>query len=87
MAFSEETKHAAYERAGGRCECLRQSCSAHYVGRCGRPLTDGWHGHQVRAPSEGGADELDNCEALCIPCHEAAEQVRSMRREHGLPRR
>ena len=79
MAFREDTKLAAYERAGGRCECLRQSCSAHFGGRCGRLLTAGWHAHHVRAPSEGGRDELDNCEALCILCHEAAEQVRALR--------
>ena len=79
MAFSEDTKHAAYQRAGGRCECLRQSCSAHDAGRCGRLLMAGWHAHHVRAPSEGGSDELENCEALCIPCHEAAEQVRALR--------
>ena len=24
----------------------------------------GWQAHYVRAPSEGGSDELDNCEAL-----------------------
>ena len=79
MAFSEDTKQAAYERAGGRCECLRQSCSAHPAGRCGRLLMAGWHAHHVRAPSEGGSDEPDNCEALCIPCHEAAEKVRALR--------
>jgi len=42
-------------------------------------LMVGWHAHHVRATSEGGSDELDNCEALCIPCHEAAEQVRALR--------
>ena len=67
MAFREDTKQAAYERAGGRCECLRQSCSAHYGGRCGRLLMAGWHAHHVQAPSEGGSDELDNCEALLHP--------------------
>ena len=86
MAFSQETRRAAYERAGGRCECLRQSCAAHHAGR-GRPPTDDWHAHPVRAPSEGGGDDLDNCEALCIPCHEAAEQVRSMRRDSVSPPR
>ena len=45
MAFSADTKHAAYERAGGRYKCLRQSCAAHYAGGCGRPLTGGWHAH------------------------------------------
>ena len=51
MAFSEETKHAAYQRAGGRCECLRQSCAAHYAGRCGRLLMAGWHAHYVPGPT------------------------------------
>ena len=86
MAFSAETKRAAYERAGGRCECLRQSCTAHDAGRCGCPLADGWHAHPVRARVRGG-DDLDNCEALCIPYHEAAEQVRSMRRDAVSPSR
>ena len=54
MAFHEDTKQAAYERADGRCECLRQSCSAHFGGRCGRLLMAGWHAHHVRAPSAGG---------------------------------
>ena len=53
MAFSAETKRAAYERAGGRCECLRQSCTAHDAGRCGCPLADGWHAHPVRARVRG----------------------------------
>ena len=50
-------------------------------------LIAGWHAHRVRAPSEGGGDDLDNCEALCIPCHEAAEQVRALRAQHAAPRR
>lgn len=87
MAFSEGTKHAAYQRARGRCECLRQSCAAHYPGRCGRSLVAGWHAHHVRTPSEGGSDELDNCKALCIPCHEAVEQVRALRARHSSRRR
>ena len=82
MAFSEDTKHSAYERAGGRCECLRQSCAAHDAGRCGRLLTAGWHAHHVQAVRDGGSDDLANCEALCIPCHEAAERVRATRADH-----
>ena len=46
-----------------------------------------------RSPPEmvsPGTDELDNCEALCIPCHEAAEKVRVTRaelRRRGADRR
>ena len=50
MAFREDTKQAAYDRAGGRCECLRQSCSAHYGGRCGRLLMAGWHARTTSGP-------------------------------------
>ena len=40
---------SAYQRAGGRCECVRQSCAAHDAGRCGRLLIAGWHAHYDRA--------------------------------------
>ena len=84
MASREDTKYAAYQRAGGRCECLRQSCAAHDAGRCGRLLIAGWHAHYDRALRDGGTDELDNCEALCIPCHEAAEKARPTMAAHHL---
>ena len=44
-----ERRHEArgVRAGGGRCECLRQSCAAHYAGRCGRLLTAGWHAHPL----------------------------------------
>jgi hypothetical protein len=36
MAFSQETKNAAFRRAGGRCECQMQHCG--HRGRCNKPL-------------------------------------------------
>lgn len=69
MAFSEATKQAALSRAGYRCECRRLTCS--HVLRCGALLVAGrWHAHHKTSQLAGGADTLDNCEALCIPCHE-----------------
>ena len=62
MAFSANSKHAAYRWAGGHCKWLRQSCAAHYAGRCGRPLTDGRHAHHVQAVRDGETVDLDNCE-------------------------
>ena len=87
MAFREDTKHAAYERAGGRCECLRHSCAVHYAERCGRRRADGWHAHHVRRGGKEAATISTTCEALCIPCHEAAEKIRWTRREHESPPR
>ena len=69
MAFSTATKQAALVRAGYQCECRRLSC-AHY-GRCTASLVSGrWHAHHKTSVAAGGSDTLDNCEALCIPCHE-----------------
>ena len=66
MAFPQETKDAAWRRAGGKCECTRQ-CS-HHTGRCNATLNS-WHAHHKAAVSSGGGDGLSNCEALCVPCH------------------
>ena len=69
MAFSEDTKNAAWRRAGGKCECTRSVCS-HHAGRCNESLTAGnWHAHHKTAEIIGGSDNLSNCEALCIRCH------------------
>jgi hypothetical protein len=68
MAFSQQTKDAAYRRAGGRCECTRSSHS--HWGRCNADLSRGWHAHHKTAQAAGGSDDLGNCEALCITCHE-----------------
>jgi hypothetical protein len=41
MAFSEETKVAAFRRAGGQCECRRLSCTKHATVRCTSKLRRG----------------------------------------------
>jgi 5-methylcytosine-specific restriction endonuclease McrA len=70
MAFSEEVKQAALRRAGYQCECTRIACNVHREYRCPTRLVDGrWHAHHKLADSKGGKDTLDNCQALCIPCH------------------
>src|SRR6266571_6485832 len=71
MAFSQETKDAAFRRAGGQCECSRISCTVQRTLRCTTRLTPGgWHAHHKTAVASGGDDSLSNCEALCIPCHQ-----------------
>ena len=78
MAFSDAVVRAAWQRAGGRCECGRSSCG-HGPWRCGKVLnwysrgndyaSGGWEAHHKIAVSSGGADTLSNCEILCISCH------------------
>lgn len=73
MPFSEDVKLAAFRRSGGRCECARRE-HRHY-GRCNALLTtlQGWDAHHITAESVGGGNTLANCEALCIPCHQATD--------------
>lgn len=68
MAFSEETKLAAYRRAGGKCECTMKICS-HHTGRCNRQLNR-WHAHHMTSVAAGGSDALSNCLAMCVECHQ-----------------
>lgn len=76
MAFSEETKRLAFDRAMGRCECKRSTCN--HGSRCNKLLvfenhTEGqrgaWEAHHKVAVSVGGDDSLSNCEVLCLDCH------------------
>lgn len=68
MAFSEETKNKAYQRAGGKCECTMK-CSHHSVSRCDAQLRGEWHAHHRTAIAAGGDDSLGNCIAMCVTCH------------------
>ena len=77
MAFSASVIRAAWERAGGRCECERKRCG--HDGRCNKYLAwydrgndyayGGWEAHHRVAVASGGSDTLSNCEILCIKCH------------------
>ena len=81
MAFSNATVLAAWQRAGGRCECGRSNCG-HGPWRCRTPMEyaadyfdyndyapDGWEAHHKVPVYQGGSDTLANCQILCIPCH------------------
>lgn len=68
MAFPQSVKDAAYNRAGGKCECTMTRCG--HTGRCNKSLSSGWHAHHRTAVSSGGDDTLGNCQAMCIPCHQ-----------------
>ncbi len=68
MAFSEETKAAAYRRAGGKCECAMKHCR--HSGRCNKPLGSNWHAHHAHSIAAGGNDSLSNCVAMCVACHQ-----------------
>lgn len=70
MDFSDETKHRARHRAGGRCECERKS-HKHLFGRCSAILAlVKVEYHHKTAVASGGSNALSNCEVLCVSCHQ-----------------
>jgi hypothetical protein len=69
MAFSEATKRATYNRAGGKCECKITRFGTHNA-RCNQPLGSNWHAHHKMAVTSGGSDDLENCLAMCIACYQ-----------------
>jgi len=75
MAFSQETINQAWRRAEGRCECTLKNCG--HAGRCNKELDpqnkiEGkkWHTHHIVSQDAGGSDTLNNCQILCVSCHE-----------------
>ena len=69
MAFSEETKDAAFRRSGGFCECGRKEHKHTFV-TCGTTVTRTTAEiHHITAEIVGGSDGLSNCEILCHECH------------------
>lgn len=60
--FSAATKRAAWDRAGGICEC-----------GCGQPFTDHPkerpHYDHIVPDALGGRNDLENCQAIRIACH------------------
>ena len=70
----EETKTAAFERSSGRRECVRTSCSNHYLACCGSLVTlTTAQFHHKRDHPLSGTDALSNCEVLCVICNNQAE--------------
>lgn len=86
MAFSYNTKLEIHDKAGGRCECIRQDCT--HLGRCAQiyqPTTNpfyrllqyaeqyifpGFEFHHKSSQAAGGADTALNGSFLCTLCHQ-----------------
>lgn len=72
-SFPLSIVQAAFQRAGGLCECSRQSHG--HISRCSIPLVyqfrgielpGGWEAYHI---DQDGPNNVDNCEIVCIPCH------------------
>ncbi|MGB8197840.1 MAG: HNH endonuclease [Acidimicrobiales bacterium] len=67
MSFPESVQRLARQRARGTCECTNSACP-HY-GHCRLPAKEF---HHKKSLSDGGSDELSNCQYFCVACHERA---------------
>ncbi|MHC4072779.1 MAG: HNH endonuclease [Planctomycetota bacterium] len=69
MAFTDSVKDSAFRRSGGQCECKRTTHG--HIGRCLSIITRHVaEYHHVVSEAAGGSDGLENCEALCVTCHQ-----------------
>ncbi len=66
--FPLSVKRAAYERSRGRCEACNAGGLAFNAMQYDHVLADGL----------GGEPTLENCEALCGPCHQAKTSTRDV---------
>ena len=73
LEFSEAIIKEAWERAGGKCECVRVS-HAHPYGRCGKSLVwanrgRDWEGGWMPYCRDASAgDVVANCKIICSVC-------------------
>jgi hypothetical protein len=74
--FPKDIVAAAFDRAGGRCEC-RLIRHGHYRIRCNKRLAWKNRGRNKRGPGRweahhknaNGRGVLSNCEIHCVACH------------------
>jgi hypothetical protein len=69
IEFSSKTKHRAFSRSGGHCECTRQKHG--HPGRCDTEVTI--NSATYHPFSVVGSDDLLNCEVLCPACLEMVD--------------
>jgi 5-methylcytosine-specific restriction protein A len=73
--FSRQTKRGAYERSEGLCEGLRPDGE-----RCCANLKHKIHHFDHIIPDAiGGDNSLQNCQVLCVPCHDDKTRKIDMR--------
>ncbi|MFI3904000.1 HNH endonuclease [Ochrobactrum sp. S1502_03] len=67
--FSKEVKRTALKRSGMKCEAVGEMYGFEAGQRCCVSLSAGVQYDHIIADSIGGEPTLENCAAVCIPCH------------------
>jgi hypothetical protein len=94
--FSKATKRAANERAKDRCEAVGLWYGLLPGQRCNAPLGKGRHHDHINMEANSHDNSLENCAAVCIPCHayktakidipKAAKTLRTQDKHTGITR-
>ena len=94
--FTKSTKRAALKRANSQCEAVGVMYGLEPDTRCGKSLAHGVEFDHIILAANGGDASLENCAAVCIPCHRyktakhdtpmAAKTVRLFDKNSGIRR-
>lgn len=95
--FKKDTKRAALKRAKGQCEAVGEWYGLAPGVRCTMPLGHGVNYDHVILEANSHDNSLENCAAVCIPCHRfkttkrdiptAAKTVRQFDKDNGIKKR
>lgn len=80
--FPRETRKAALRRSKGLCEASGPRYGLAEGFRCDAPLSKGVQFDHDLPDQMEGANDLDNCRAICVPCHKrkTANDIRQIRK-------
>lgn len=67
--FSKEVRREALKRSGQLCEASGPMYGLKAGQRCNCTLSVGVQFDHIISDSSGGEPTLDNCAAVCLPCH------------------
>lgn len=95
--FTKDTKREALKRAKGVCEATGKFYGLMPGQRCSMPIATGVEFDHVILEANSHDNSLENCAAVCIPCHRfkttkhdipaAAKTVRQRDKDNGIRRR
>lgn len=69
LEFSRVTRREALRRSGKLCEAVGERYGLPKGQRCNCPLSNGVEFHHELEAELGGDNSLENCLAVCPPCH------------------
>lgn len=77
--FTKKTQREALARSGGSCEAVGAWYGLEPGRRCCAPLSKGVEYDHIDLDANSKDNSLENCAAVCIPCHEIKT------RTHDIP--